>query len=105
MSLLTKITNKTFPTDWIIAICNTDADGIRILRFSGTEEHVKELLVKLVSEDRESDTENWEHGTESVEDVKDKSGGLGYEFYAYACYSNYHIDYTAKEFAHVAEIM
>lgn len=102
---MSTITNKTFPTDWIIGVCNTDADGVQIMRFSGTEDQVKELLVKLVLENQENDTENWEYGTESVEDVKDESCGLGHEFYAYGCYSNYHIDYTAKEFAHVEEIM
>lgn len=99
------LNNKTFPTDWIIAISSSDMEGIRILRYSGTEDHVKQKLVDLVAADRNSLKETWNFGTETVEDVEDVSNRLGYEFYAMGNYEGFRIDYTAKEFAHVAEIM
>lgn len=36
------IMNKT---DWIIAIANSDSDGVTIRRFFGTEDEVKSLLM------------------------------------------------------------
>lgn len=102
MSILSR---KTLPSEWIIAISSSDTEGIRILRYSGTEDHVKQKLIDLVAEDRNSLEETWNYGTETVEDVEDVSNGLGYEFYAIGNYEGFHVDYTAKEFAHVAEIM
>lgn len=90
--------------DWIVGICNTGADGVTMYRFRGTIEEMKEKLVSLVSEDRENDTENWEYGTEEKEDVQVNDNGLGYDLYAYGCYSDYHIDYSAKEWAHVEHL-
>lgn len=37
------IMNKT---DWIIAIANSDSDGVTIRRFFGTEDEVKSLLME-----------------------------------------------------------
>ena len=80
--------------DWIIAIANSDSDGVTIRRFFGTEDDVKSLLVSLVKEDKENDEEGYEYGTESVDEVEaDRSG----RFDAYATYSGYHIDYSAEE--------
>lgn len=87
--------------DWIIGVCNTDADGVTLYRFRGTIEETKEKLVSLVSGDRENDEENWDYGTEDVDEVQVNDNGLGYDLYAYGCYSDYHIDYSAKELAHV----
>ena len=81
-------------TDWIIAIANSDSDGVTIRLFFGTEDEVRSLLVSLVEEDKENDEEEYEYGTESVDEVaSDRSG----RFDAYATYSDYHIDYSAEE--------
>lgn len=68
-------------TDWIIAIANSDSDGVTIRRFFGTEDEVRSLLVSLVEEDKEDEV------------ASDRSG----RFDAYATYSDYHIDYSAEE--------
>lgn len=81
-------------TDWIIAIANSDADGVTIRRFFGTEEEVKNLLVCLVKEDKENDEDGYDNGTESVDEVETDRIG---RFDAYATYSDYHIDYSAEE--------
>lgn len=83
-------------TDWIVAIANSDSDGITIRRFFGTEEDVKALLILLVEEDKQNDEDGYEYGTESTEDVE--ADGIG-RFNAYATYSDYHIDYSAENFS------
>ena len=90
--------------DWIIGICCTEADGVRLYRFRGTIEEAKEKLVSLVAEDRGNDEDNWDYGTEDTEEVDAVDNGLGYELYASGVYFGYHIDYTAKEFAHIDNI-
>lgn len=80
--------------DWIIAIANSDSDGVTIRRFFGTEDDVKSLLVSLVAEDKENDEEGYDYGTESVDEVE--ADGIG-RFDAFATYSTYHIDYSAEE--------
>lgn len=87
--------------DWIIAVANSDADGVVINRFYGTEEEVRTLLVRMVQEDRENDEENFEYGTEEPEDVENSGSGT---LNASATYAHYHIDYTAKEWAYVEHI-
>lgn len=87
--------------DWIIGICSSAGDGVVILRFTGTKNEVKKKLIKLIKEDKKCDKENWDSGSETVGEIMDNSGGLGYEFYGYGCYYDYHIDYTAKELSRV----
>lgn len=83
--------------NWIIASCNTDVDGINVYRFRGTIHETKEKILSMIKEDVENDSESYEHGTESVTDIQSVDAGLGYELYGHSSYSNYHIDYTAKE--------
>lgn len=87
--------------DWIIGICSSGTDGVKLLRFVGTKEEIKTKLMQLILEDKANDEENWDFGCESANDIRDEYNGLGYEFYGYGCYHDYHIDYTAKEFAHI----
>ncbi len=87
--------------DWIIAVSNSKADGVVINRFYGTEQEVKELLIRMVQEDRENDEESFECSTEEPEDVEDCGSGT---LNASATYTHYHIDYTAKEWAYVEHI-
>lgn len=88
--------------DWIIAKCNTAEDGVNIYRFRGTIEEAKEKLLELIETDRENDESNsWEHGSEKAGDIDAVDNGLGFELYGYGNYSDHHIDYTAKEFAHL----
>ena len=56
--------------DWIVGICNTEADGVRIFRFRGTIEEMKEELVSLIKEDRNNDEENWSYGCDEINDIR-----------------------------------
>ena len=87
--------------DWIIAVANSEADGVTINRFYGTEEEVRALLARMVQEDLENDEESFEYGTEDPEDVEDCGSGT---LNAYGTYAHYHIDYTAKEWAYIDHI-
>ncbi len=83
--------------DWIIAIASSAANGVVINRFFGSEDEVKALLIELVTEDKANDLEAFDYGAEDVFDIED----TGIELNAYAVYSSYHIDYTAKRFCDV----
>lgn len=85
-------------TDWIIAVANSDCDGVTIRRFFGTEDDVKNLLICLVKEDKENDDNSYDNGTESAAEVE--SDRIG-RFDAYATYSDYHIDYSAEAFSNL----
>lgn len=78
---------------WIIGVCNTDGDGVDLIGFYGTEEEAKEKLVQMVQADRLED-DGYDYGTESIDNVSVRWNGT--ELYAYGCYSDYHIDYSAK---------
>ena len=90
--------------DWIIGICCTESDGVKLFRFYGSKDEMKEKLLSLINEDRKNDKECWDYGCECLDDISVEDNGLGYELYGYGCYANYHIDYTAKEFAHVESL-
>ena len=79
---------------WIIARHNNNLDGTMLFQMDGSTEAVKEYLVEMVKQDRENDKDStWIGGTESTEEVKEKSFKT---LYAYGSYYDYHIDYTAK---------
>ena len=81
--------------NWIIAKCNTATagDGIKLMQFVGTEDEAKEQLVSLAIEDASANQDDFDYGTENASEVqRDVFGNL----YAYGCYSDYHIDYSAR---------
>lgn len=90
--------------DWIIGVCNTSTDGVKLFRFRGTIQETKEKLFEMVNEDRTKDSTCWEYGCETVEEINEVDNGLGYELYGYGNYTEYHIDYSAIEFAHIDTI-
>lgn len=89
--------------DWIIGICNTDADGVSIYKFYGDVIEMKEKIISLIEEDRNKDKGNWEYGTKNTYDVL-PIGMDEYELYGYGCYSDYHIDYTARRLDKIESI-
>lgn len=93
---------KEEQTEWIIGICSSEADGVSIGKFTGTNAQIREKLFQLVQEDRENDKDNWTHGTTEKDMVQDVGIQGIREFYAYGSYHNYHIDYTAKEVSCIA---
>ena len=79
--------------DWIIGIGGSEVDGVDMHRFYGTEYQVKRHLIKLVKEDIENNADCFEYGTDNIEEIQERI--YGNSFYAYGCYSDYHIDYEA----------
>lgn len=77
--------------EWIVGICNTEADGVTVYKVTGTESQVKRFLIQCVKEDKAQDG-TWNYGSTKVSDIECRYGGC---LYAYGAYSNYHIDYEA----------
>ena len=78
---------------WMIGICSSATDGVYLTTFKGTEDEVKEILMKEVEKDKANDLELWDHGTLSTDEIAWQDDSL----YAYGCYHDYHIDYSAKK--------
>lgn len=87
--------------EWLITIIGDEISGPVFYRAKGTEEKIKELLVRLVKDDRANDSEHWRHGTESVEDIEMLDDEF---FYAYASYGLYTLDYVAKPLDSIRDI-
>lgn len=77
---------------WFIATGGSACDDVYLEKVVGTEEQVKEYLFGLVCRDKEGDIENWDFGTETVDEIQKKPNG---HLYAFGCFSDYHIDYVA----------
>lgn len=80
--------------NWIIAICSSEASGVKLLKFTGTLNDVKEKLLSLIIADKENDIENWDCGSETTNDLECENHT---ELYGYNQYREYHIEYTVKE--------
>ena len=93
-------------SEWIIGICNSEADGgAKLYRFKGTKEEAKRELFRLILEDVQTascDEETRDYGTESFKEIsEDNETG---ELYGYSIFKDYHIDYSAKKFSCIKEI-
>jgi len=55
----------------IIAIGNTEADGVRMLYTIGSVDQIKRALVELALEDKSNDEESFNYGTEDISDVEE----------------------------------
>lgn len=96
-------------TKWIIAIGNTEADGVKMLYAIGDADQIKQALVKLALEDRDNDEKSFSYGTDDVSDVVETVDGETNEvteLNAYDVFSDYHIDYTAQrlDFMQICEV-
>lgn len=86
-------------TKWIIAIGNTEADGVRMLYTIGSVDQIKRALVELALEDKSNDEESFNYGTEDISDVEETVDSKTNDvtvLNAYNVFSDYHIDYTAQ---------
>ena len=85
---------KETKKNWTIGICCSESDGVDTFRVRGTKTQVKKYLVNCVKSDKENDEDKFDMGTLNVKDIdEDKYTS---ELSAYATYSDYHIDYTAR---------
>ncbi len=102
----------------IIAIGNTEADGVRMLYTIGSVDQIKRALVELALEDKSNDEESFNYGTEDISDVEETADSKTNEVTVLNVYnvfsdyhrrtapssvsgtrehsSRYHIDYTAQ---------
>lgn len=92
-----------FRKDWIITSVSTEADEVSIYRFYGTKQEMKELLVRMALSDKEENSEEYEYGTEDVEDIEESRNECGV-YTASGTYTSFHALYTAKEWACVDHI-
>lgn len=89
---------------WIIGICCSENDGVKLYKYTGTVKKMKKRLLRLIKEDKKNDKENWESGSETVAEISDESNGEETCFYGYGSYSYYHIDYTAERVSNIEEL-
>lgn len=80
-------------TKWIIAIGNTEADGVRMLYAIGSVDQIKRALVELALEDKDNDEKSFDYGTEDISDVDetvDNKTNNVTALNAYNVFSDYH---------------
>lgn len=87
--------------EYIVGICNTDADGVSIYRVVGTQREVMHYLLDAVKEDKVNAREAWEYGSTRMKDIECRFDG---SLYAYGCYSDYHIDYEATPVENISVV-
>ena len=58
---------------WIIGICCSENDGVKLYKYTGTVKKMKKRLLRLIKEDKKNDKENWESGSETVAELSDES--------------------------------
>ena len=85
---------------WIIGIANSESERVVIQQVLGTVGEVKNHLVKLIKEDKKNDEENYDFGTDDVDDIEEyyvDNNDLNkiYQLEGFATYHEYHINYTA----------
>lgn len=85
---------------WIIGIANSESERVVIQQVLGTVGEVKNHLVKLIKEDKKNDEENYDFGTDDVDDIEKyyvDNNDLNkiYQLEGFATYHEYHINYTA----------
>lgn len=79
---------------WIIAVANTDEDGISFNILEGTKKDATKALLKMALEDKECDEEGFDYGPEDIDDIYEEPSGN--ELSTCSVYSDYHIEYVAK---------
>lgn len=88
--------------EWIIIVGSTEYSP-SVSKFTGTKDEVKELLMAMVNDDRNSedgDTDGFEYGTESIDEITEAGNTLN----TYSVFSSYHVDYVAVRVKDINEI-
>ena len=80
--------------NWIIGIGGTEIDDVETYIVHGTQHAVKKHLLNLVRDARNEDPNRWDYGITNINGIDVSS--FGDHLYAYAVFSNYHIDYSAQ---------
>ena len=93
MKKKTNITENTEKQIWIIGIGGSNADDVEVQRVYGTKEQIKQHLLALVQNEKDSWSETWEYGTETIDGIEERTPE---HLYAYACFSDFHTDFSAS---------
>lgn len=84
------------PQLWIVAINNSNDDGIKLTKKMATKTEVQKYILDLALKDRENDIDTFCYGTKELEQVVENEYNT--EFLAYCSFQDYQIDYIAKLF-------
>ena len=78
--------------DYIVGVSGVDYDGVDISRIYGTEKQVKKYLLNWIKEEREGREDEFEDGTESVDEIEVLDSG---KINAYNCFNDGYTYYSA----------
>lgn len=83
--------------DWILAAATLpNKDGVRMWRATGSIEYIKSVLMGFVENDRKSNPDKYEGGTEKKECINETIGyDEAVELNAYNIFSDVYVAYTA----------
>lgn len=102
--------HKNKRQDWIIGIACAENDGVCMrLCKNMTMAEVKKILAQLVRQDKNNDAQRFEYGSIAIKDIEETYVRINDEHHLYsleasACFTNYHIDYTAVPLASMHEL-
>lgn len=101
---------KSKRQDWIIGIACAENDGVCMrLCKNMTMTEIKKILVQLVKQDKDNDKDRFEYGSTKIGLIEESYVRIDdkchlYSLEANACFTNYHIDYTAVPLASMHEL-
>lgn len=86
---------------YIIIAYNSEG-AINVNKMFGTREEIQEQVLKMITEDRIEDEENWDMGTENVYEL-DYDGAMN-GFSGYNTFYGYSINYVACPYTDIPEV-
>ena len=86
---------------WIIGKCCSEEDGIAFYKFTGTKTETKQKMVDMVLQDKENNIDEYDYGSESINDIMEY---LDYQLEGTGVYSSYHIDYSAEPLKRITSL-
>lgn len=86
---------------WIIGKCCSEEDGISFYKFTGTKTETKQKMVDMVLQDKENNIDEYDYGSESIDDIMEY---LDYQLEGTGVYSSYHIDYSAEPLERITSL-
>lgn len=97
----TNTTNDEPTLLWIIGKCCSEEDGIVFYKFTGTKTETKQKMVDMVLQDKENNIDEYDYGSESIDDIMEY---LDYQLESTGVYSSYHIDYSAEPLKRITSL-
>ena len=79
-------------TDWIVGICNSACNGVRMYRAHGSIDYMKEYIAAEVRA-MSVCFDGYDFGSDTADDVELAQGSNS--LYGFACFQEFHIEITA----------